>query len=54
MKETGNAYNDLVEREGKKSFAIPTHRWDDIKMDLTETGGESMDWIESVPSGGLL
>jgi hypothetical protein len=40
--EKRNAYRILVEKpEGKR-----THVWvDNIKMDLRETGWDSMDWI---------
>jgi hypothetical protein len=32
--------------EGKRSLGRLTHRWEDnIKMDLTEIGWGSMDWI---------
>jgi hypothetical protein len=41
-------YRVLVGKpEGKRPLRIPRHRWEDnIKMDLQEVGGGSMDWIE--------
>jgi hypothetical protein len=42
-----NAYKILVGKpEGKRSHGRPTCRWENnIRMDLRETGWESVDWI---------
>jgi hypothetical protein len=42
-----NAHNILVEKpEVKRSFGRHKHIWEDnIRMDLRETGWESMDWM---------
>jgi hypothetical protein len=31
--------------EGRRSLERPMRRWDDIKMDIKETGYEYVDWI---------
>jgi len=44
MEEMGNAYEILVGKpEGKRTLARPRHRWQDIRIDLQEIGGGSMD-----------
>jgi hypothetical protein len=50
MGERRNAYRVLVGRsEGNRQLERPRHRWEDnIKMDLSETGRGSMDWIDLV------
>jgi hypothetical protein len=48
MGETRNAYR-ILERnpEGKKPLGRQRRRWvDNIKIDLTETGWDCMDWID--------
>jgi hypothetical protein len=41
-----NARRNLVgESEGKGRLARLRHRWDDIKVDITEIGDEGVDWI---------
>jgi hypothetical protein len=32
--------------EGKRPLERPRYRWEDIKMDLRETGWGGMDWID--------
>jgi hypothetical protein len=46
--EKRNAYRVLVGKpEGNKLLGRPRRRWvDNIKMNLRETGWDSMDWIE--------
>jgi hypothetical protein len=46
--EKRNAYRTLVRNpEGKRSLGRPRRRWvDNIKMDLSEIGWNSMDWID--------
>jgi len=46
-REMENAHNILVEKpEVKRSFGRHKHIWEDnIRMDLRETGWESMDWM---------
>jgi hypothetical protein len=48
MGETRNAYRILVGKpEGKRPLGRPSRRWvDNIKMDLTQSGWDGMDWIE--------
>ncbi|PNF32363.1 hypothetical protein B7P43_G10099 [Cryptotermes secundus] len=48
MVETRNAYRILVGKpEGKRPQGRPRRMWvDNIKMDLRETGWDSMDWID--------
>jgi hypothetical protein len=42
-----NAYRVLVRKpERKRPLGRPRHRWEDIKMDLRETGWGGMDWID--------
>jgi hypothetical protein len=43
-----NAYGILVGKsKGKRQLGRPRHRWmDNIKIDLREVGGGSMDWID--------
>jgi hypothetical protein len=39
MGETKNSYNILVGKpEGKRPLGGPRCRWEDVRMDLTETG----------------
>jgi hypothetical protein len=47
MGEKRNAYRILVGKpEGKRSLGRPRRRWvDNIKMDLTETGWDGVDWM---------
>jgi hypothetical protein len=46
MGEMLNAYKVLVgKREGKRPLGRPRHRWENIKMDLTEIGWCSIYWI---------
>jgi hypothetical protein len=54
MGETRNAYRILVGKpEGKRPLGRP--RWvNNIKMDLTDIGWDSMGWIGIGTSGGLL
>jgi len=41
-----NAYNILVGKpEGKIPFRRPRHRWEDNRMNLSETGWEGVDWM---------
>jgi transcription termination factor 2 len=48
MGEKRNSYRIFVgETEGKRPLGRPRRRWkDNIKMDLKETGGDGMDWID--------
>jgi hypothetical protein len=50
MGERRGVYNVLVGKtEGKKQLGRPGRRWEDnIKMDLQEVDGGSLDWIEMV------
>jgi hypothetical protein len=49
MGEMRNAYSILVGKpEGKRPLGRPRHRWEDIKMDLRETGWEGVDWMQQV------
>jgi hypothetical protein len=46
MGEVRGAYNILVGRpEGRRPLGRPRRRWEDIKMDLWETGFGDVDWI---------
>jgi hypothetical protein len=58
MGEMRNAYSILVGKpEGKRRLGRHRCRWEDIRMDLRETGWEDVDWIrvdEDRASGGLL
>jgi hypothetical protein len=38
--------------EGKRPLGIPTHRWEDIKMDLHEVRGGRGDWMELAQDRG--
>jgi len=41
-----NAYNILVGNpEGKRALGRTRHRMQNVRMDLTETGWEDVDWI---------
>jgi hypothetical protein len=43
----GNAYRIFVGKaEGKRPLGRPRRKWDNIKMDRTETGWGVMDWID--------
>jgi hypothetical protein len=46
--EERTVYKVLVGKpEGKRPLARPSHRWEDgIRMDLTEIGGGSVEWIQ--------
>jgi hypothetical protein len=36
----------LVEKsDGKRPLGRPGHRWEDVKMNITETGWDGVDWI---------
>jgi ribosome biogenesis protein Nip4 len=50
MGEVGNANKILVGKpEGKRPLERPRRRWkDNIRMDLTETGRECVDWAHLV------
>jgi hypothetical protein len=60
QREKRNAYTVLVGKpEGKRPLGRSTRRWENIKMDLRETGWSGMDWINLIwlrigTSGGLL
>jgi hypothetical protein len=44
--EMRNSYRVLVGKpEGKRSLGRPRRTWEDIKMNLGETGWDRMDWI---------
>jgi hypothetical protein len=46
MEELRGAYNILIGRsEGRRPLGRPRRRWEDIKMDLRETGFGDVDWI---------
>jgi hypothetical protein len=46
MWEIINAYNILAGKpEGKRPLGRPRRRWEDIRIDLRETGWEGVDWI---------
>jgi hypothetical protein len=41
-----NTFKILVKKpERKRPLGRPMHRWEDIKMDLRETGWEGVDWM---------
>jgi hypothetical protein len=45
--EERNAYRILVGKpEGKRPLGKPRHRWEDIKLHLTEMGWCGMEWID--------
>jgi hypothetical protein len=48
MGDKRNAYKILVGKpEGKRPLGRPRHRWvDNIKMNLTGIGWDSVDWID--------
>jgi hypothetical protein len=48
MGKKRNVYKVLVETpEGKRPLGSPRRRWEDgIRMDLSETGWGSVDWIQ--------
>jgi hypothetical protein len=48
MGQKRNSYRILVGKpEEKRQLGRPRRRWEDnIKMDLTETGWDGMDWID--------
>jgi hypothetical protein len=50
MGEKSNAYDILVAKpDGKRPLGRIRRKWvDNIKMDLRETGWDSMDWIDLV------
>jgi hypothetical protein len=54
MEEKRNAYRILVGKpEGKRPLGRPRRRWvDNIKMDLSETGWDGMDWFDSIKCWG--
>jgi hypothetical protein len=46
MEEMTNTMNILAGKsEGKSSVGRPRHRWEDIRMHLTEIGWEGVFWI---------
>jgi len=46
MGEMRNAYRILAGKpEGKRPFGRPRRRWENIRMDLRETGWEGVDWM---------
>jgi hypothetical protein len=50
--EVRNAYKIFVGKpEWKRPFSTYRHRWDNIKMDLRETGWESVAWIHMTQEG---
>jgi hypothetical protein len=50
MGEIRSVYKILVRKpEGKRSIGRLRRRWEDVRMDLRETGWEGMDWIH--PAG---
>jgi hypothetical protein len=53
MSEKRNAYRLLVGKpKGKGALGRPSHMWvDNIKIDLGETGWDSMDWIDLAQDG---
>jgi len=46
MEKMRNPYRILVDKHEAKLFGRPTSWWDNIKMDLSETGCEVADWIQ--------
>jgi hypothetical protein len=58
MGEGRGAYRILVGRpEGRRPLGRPSHRWEDIKMDLQEVGGGAwtrLIWLRIGTGGGLL
>jgi hypothetical protein len=45
--EMRNAYEILVAKsEGKRPLGRPGSRWENIKMELRETGLEVMNWVQ--------
>jgi hypothetical protein len=47
MGEKWTTYSILVGKpEEKRPLGRTRYRWDDIKIDVTEIGRESMDWID--------
>jgi hypothetical protein len=47
MGEKRNAYKILVGKpEEKRPLGRPRHRWENIEMDLRETGWGGTDWID--------
>jgi hypothetical protein len=45
MGEMKSAYKIFaVKPEGNRPLRRPSHRWEDIKMDLQELGLEGVDW----------
>jgi hypothetical protein len=48
MREERNVYRILMGKpEGKRPLDRPRHRWEDgIRMDLSEIGWGSVDWIQ--------
>jgi hypothetical protein len=46
MGEMRNAYKILVRKpEGKRPLRRPRHRWNNIRLNLRETGWEDVEWM---------
>lgn len=47
MEKMRNAYRILVRKtQGKRSLEGPRYRWDNIKINITETGWDNVHWIQ--------